>query len=194
MTSELDERKEGGRRGGDGPAEGRSGTGGLTLLPVIQKESDHPCFECAKCCTYVAIEIDRPTTMKEYDHVVWYLYHEGVSVFVDWEGDWYVNFESRCRNLTPQGLCGIYERRPAICVDFDWRECENHLKDEPPDKWLFRGVDEFMAWFERQRPRTFQRYQRFLRERHAGGTEPELARVKPGRAPRGARPLPRPEP
>ena len=48
----------------------------------MEKQSDHPCFECVQCCTYVAIEIDTPTTMKEYDYIVWYLYHQGVSIFV----------------------------------------------------------------------------------------------------------------
>lgn len=148
------------------------------LLPVIQKDSDHPCFECAKCCTYVAIEIDAPTTMKEYDYIVWYLYHEGLSVFVDWEGDWFVKFETRCKHLTGEGLCGIYEQRPAICKDFDWRECENTIRDEPADKWLFEEAEQFLEWLQRRRPKAFQRFQRFMRRQHETGEEPELERVK----------------
>ena len=164
---------------------GASGTGGSTvvappvLLPIITKAGDHPCHECAKCCTYVAMEHDEPTTMKDYDHMVWYLYHEGVTVFVDWEGAWYVRFESRCANLDAQGMCGIYDHRPAICKDFDWRECENHLtpEDGDPDKWNFTTAEEFLEWFEKQRPKTFKRYQRFMRKRHATGEEAELQRV-----------------
>lgn len=148
------------------------------LLPVIQKESDHPCFECAQCCTYVAIEIDTPTTMKEYDYIVWYLHHEGLSVFVDWEGAWYVKFETRCRHLTAQGLCGIYETRPAICKDFDWRECENHVKEEPPDKWLFEDAEAFVAWLRKRRPKSYARFQRYMRRKHQADEEPELERVK----------------
>jgi Fe-S-cluster containining protein len=151
------------------------------LLPILQKESDHPCFQCARCCTYVAIEIDAPTTMREYDYVVWYLYHEGVSVFVDFENAWYVKFETRCRNLTNAGLCAIYERRPAICKDFDWRECENHLKDEPVDRWLFEAPDAFLAWLAERRPKAYQRYQRFLRRKHADDEEPELHRISAAR-------------
>jgi Fe-S-cluster containining protein len=97
---------------------------GERLLPVIQKTSDHPCFECAKCCSYVAVEIDSPTTNAEYDQIVWYLYHENVEVFVDWEDAWHVLFRTRCEKLTSAGMCGVYERRPAICKDFDWRACE----------------------------------------------------------------------
>ena len=143
----------------------------------LEKASDHPCYQCALCCRYVALEIDEPTTMKEYDHVVWYLYHRDVSVFVDHEGAWYIKFETRCRHLTPKGLCGIYERRPAICKDFDWRECEQHVREEPPDRWLFRDAEEFLAWFRKRRPRTYQRYEAFLRKKHAGCEEPELERL-----------------
>jgi Fe-S-cluster containining protein len=186
MTSELDTEKTSGGRtrgpGAAGPPEGHPG------LRVIQKASDHPCFQCAKCCTYVAVEIDSPGTMKEYDHIVWYLYHEGVSVFVDWNSDWFIKFETRCRHLTQEGMCGIYDRRPGICKDFDWRECENNVTDEAPDKWLFEDADTFMRWFEKQRPKTYKRYLRFLRRKHREGQDPELSRVSGGarrRAPRG---------
>ena len=105
------------------------------LLPVIQKATDHPCFECALCCTYVAVEIDTPTTGTEYDQIVWYLYHRDVEVFVDWDDAWHVLFRTRCENLSAAGTCGIYERRPGICKDFDWRGCEKRFTpaDGPPD-------------------------------------------------------------
>jgi hypothetical protein len=158
------------------------GEGGERLLPVIQKESDHPCFECAKCCTYVAIEIDDPSTNTEYDQIVWYLYHQGVEIFVDWDGDWHVLFRTRCENLTGAGLCGVYERRPVICKDFDWRECEQRFtpEDGPPDKHAWVRADDFLAWFRTQRPKAFARYQAHLRKAHAKGTERELLRVSGG--------------
>ena len=74
----------------------------------LEKQSDHPCFDCVLCCSYVALEIDAPDTMKEYDYIVWYLYHQGVSVFVDWDSNWYIKFEARCGQLTPQGLERTY--------------------------------------------------------------------------------------
>ena len=144
----------------------------------MEKQSDHPCFQCVQCCSYVAIEIDPPTTMKEYDYIVWYLYHEGVSVFVDWEGSWFIKFEARCEHLTPQGLCASYSSRPIICKEFDWRECENRVRDEPADKWLFDTGDEFLRWFEKRRTKTFRRFQKYLQEKHRTGEEEELERVK----------------
>jgi hypothetical protein len=162
----------------------RGATQEQVLLPLV-KQSEHPCHGCAKCCLYVAIEIDSPTSMTEYDHVVWYLYHENVSVFVDWEGQWFVKFDTRCKNLTPHGLCGIYERRPAICKDFDWRECEQRYtpEDGPPDKLAWTAAEDFLAWLEKRRPRAFARYQAHLRKKHASGEERELLRMR-ARAPR----------
>jgi Fe-S-cluster containining protein len=165
------------------------GEGSEQLLPVIQKASDHPCFECAKCCTYVAVEIDTPTTNAEYDQIVWYLYHEHVEVFVDWEDAWHVLFRTRCEKLTSAGTCGVYAKRPAICKDFDWRECEQRYtpEDGPPDKLAWANAEGFLGWFERQRPRAFARYQAHLRQKHAGGEDQELLRVRPGRRKRRAR-------
>jgi Fe-S-cluster containining protein len=156
---------------------------GERLLPVISKATDHPCFECAKCCTYVAVEIDTPTTAKEYDQVVWYLYHQHVEVFVDWDDAWHVLFRTRCEQLTPAGLCGVYAQRPAICKDFDWRECEQRFtpEDGPPDKLAWRTAGEFLAWFEKQRPRAYARYRAHLAKKHARGEERELLRVHSGR-------------
>ena len=152
------------------------------LLPVIQKQSDHPCFECAKCCTYIAIEIDDPSSNNEYDQIIWYLYHRDVEVFVDWDGDWHVLFRTRCEQLTSASLCGIYERRPAICKAFDWRDCEQRYtaEDGPPDKHLWATADDFVAWFRKRRPRAFERYQAHLREAHAKGEEAETLRVAAG--------------
>lgn len=147
-------------------------------LVNVEKQSDHPCFECVQCCTYVALEIDTPTTMKEYDYIVWYLYHQNVSVFVDWEGCWYIKFETRCEHLSAVGLCDIYSSRPVICKDFDWRECENRLRSEPADKWLFEDSDQFLRWFEKKRPKTFKRFQKYMRKKHRNGEEKELGRLK----------------
>jgi Fe-S-cluster containining protein len=189
MTTDSDTRAPRGRGPGGPPPPRRSAREAAPrLLPVIQKAGDHPCFECAKCCHYVAVEIDAPTVNKDYDHIVWYLYHQGVKVFVDWEGDWFISFETRCQHLTPAGMCGIYERRPGICKDFDWRECEQTIRDEAPDKHLFETAEQFMGWLEKQRPKAYARYQAFLDRKHGTDEEPELMRLQaPGRGRRKAK-------
>ena len=165
------------RRGRTNGAAKTNGSGAGPLA-VIGLASDHPCAGCAQCCHYIAIEIDAPTTMTEYDYLVWYLVHPGVSVFVDWEGSWFVKFETRCENLLPSGMCGIYETRPAICREFDWKECERHVTDEPPDKWLFRSAGELLAWFEKQRPKTYRKFVAFQRAQRRRKTPKELRRVE----------------
>jgi Fe-S-cluster containining protein len=181
-VAELDRDKDGAANGVTVrrplPVDADPGTGDAPVR--LEKQSDHPCFDCVRCCSYVAIEIDKPTTMKEYDYIVWYLYHRDVSVFVDWEGTWYIKFETRCEHLTPPGLCDIYSSRPIICKGFDWRECENRLRDEPADKWLFETSDEFLRWLEKKRPKTYKRFQTYLRKKHRGGEQKELERVKTG--------------
>jgi hypothetical protein len=179
-VTELDRAKNDG-------AEGAGGSRGLQMDSDrergaagvgVEKHSDHPCFQCVQCCTYVAIEIDAPTTMKEYDYILWYLYHQGVSVFVDWEKSWYIKFETRCEHLTPTGLCDIYSSRPAICKDFDWRECENRVRDQPADKWLFESSDDFLRWFEKRRPKAFKRFKKYMRAKHGAKEDKELKRLR----------------
>ena len=172
------------RRGARSNAEAKpNGKAPAVALPVIGLASDHPCAGCAQCCTYVAIEIDAPTTMTEYDYLVWYLVHPGVSVFVDWNGSWFVKFETRCQHLQPNGMCGIYETRPAICREFDWKECERHITDEPADKWLFRSSDELMSWFEKQRPKTYRKFVAFQRAQRRKKTSKELRRIQVSEVP-----------
>ncbi len=118
--------------------------------------------------------------MKDYDHVSWYLYHAGISVYIDWEGAWYLQMETRCENLTEHGLCGVYDHRPAICKDFDWRDCEKQAtpEDQPAEKHLFGTAEEFFVWLQSKRPRTYARYRAFLAKKHTEDADPELARLE----------------
>jgi len=142
----------------------------------LEKESEHPCHACTACCNYIALEIDEPTTNREYDYIRWYLFRPNVKVYVDWDGDWHLQVDSDCENLLPNGLCGVYETRPKICRDFDWNDCEKH-NDDPAEKWLFATAEEFLAWFAKQRPKAFARYEVFLEELRQEAPAPELLRV-----------------
>lgn len=82
------------------------------------------CEHClAACCRYIALPLDKPTSAKDYDDIRWYLMHQGISVFVE-EGDWYIQFQTRCKNLGADNRCGIYESRPEICRDYEPGECD----------------------------------------------------------------------
>ncbi|MFQ5515057.1 MAG: YkgJ family cysteine cluster protein [Myxococcota bacterium] len=130
---------------------------GLLELPLLELPERHPCHECGACCRYVAVEIDKPTCFKDYDHIHWYLTHRGISVYVDWEGDWFIEFETACEHLSPGATCGIYEDRPQICSDFSWDECEKTTRERA---WKYRFVtqEEFLAWHREKRPKSYDRY------------------------------------
>ena len=82
------------------------------------------CEHCAAaCCRYIALPIDKPSTKRDYDDMRWYVMHEGVTVFVE-DGDWYVQYQTRCKNLGADNLCGVYETRPEICRDYSAGECD----------------------------------------------------------------------
>ena len=82
------------------------------------------CEHCpAACCRYVALPLDRPRSVGDYDDIRWYVMHEGMSVFVE-DGDWYVQVQARCKNLQADNLCGIYQSRPRICANYEAGDCD----------------------------------------------------------------------
>jgi len=82
------------------------------------------CEHCAgACCRYVAIPLDKPTSARDYDDMRWYLMHEAISVFVE-EGDWYIQFQTRCKQLGGENRCMKYDTRPHICREYKAGECD----------------------------------------------------------------------
>lgn len=130
---------KGGRRSSRAPASSSSPSSGFD------------CSHCGLCCTYLAIEIDGPTTVKRATELLWYLYHEDVSIYVN-EDDWMVQFETRCRYLTADRKCGIYATRPHICREFSEQECEVNTGD---DGHTFYNATQFMEHLKQTRPRVW---------------------------------------
>ena len=125
-------------------------------LPLVETR-DHvhvTCTECAKCCTYVAVGINAPTRWRPATEALWYLYHENVEVYRDAEGEWSVVFETRCRNLQHDKLCGIYEHRPPICREFDDKDCEVNA---PGEGLTLKTPDEFLEWLRAHHPGVHKR-------------------------------------
>lgn len=82
------------------------------------------CEHCAAaCCRYIAIPLDNPANARDYDDVRWYLMHEGITVFVE-EGDWYIQYQARCKSLGADNLCRIYDTRPKICQEYGPGSCD----------------------------------------------------------------------
>ena len=147
-------------------------------LPVLREEKPLvECTECGKCCTYVGVGINAPTSPRHATDVLWYLYHERVYVYVDGEGEWSVHFEARCRNLGDDLRCGVYLDRPHICRTFDNRTCE--VNDPGHDSLTFREPAEFLAWLRETKPRLYAKIDK--------GFVPKALRQRPEATPRAAR-------
>ena len=124
-------------------------------LPLLERPMV-PCTQCARCCRYVAVGINAPGRPRYATDILWYLYHEGVSVHCDADGEWAVVFETRCRHLGEDMLCGIYEQRPHICRAFDDRTCEVNSDGGR----TFTEPAEFLDYLKAARPRVHAAVQR----------------------------------
>ncbi len=140
-------------------------------LPVLTAAPGRvTCTECGRCCTYVSVGINAPRTLRFASDILWFLYHEKVSVYQDGDGDWSVVFDTVCRNLGPERMCRVYADRPLICRDFDDTTCEINA---PSGGIGFEDAETFLRWLRGARRRLFDR----LMER---AVPPELrARVQP---------------
>lgn len=90
------------------------------------------CARCLKsiCCTYATEIINTPRSKEDFDHLLWQVSHENISIYKE-DRDWYLLVEGRCTHLQPDGGCGIYETRPQVCRDYSNDFCEY---DQPAEK------------------------------------------------------------
>jgi len=123
-------------------------------LPIVVADEPPrgqvPCLSCGLCCTYVAIDIDAPTCMTDAAQILWYLYHDRVSVYYDGEEGWTLQFDSRCNHLQADNKCAIYESRPPICRTYSEKSCEVNADDEG---MTFTVAEEFLTWLKAKKPR-----------------------------------------
>lgn len=89
------------------------------------KDVKPTCEKCkALCCRYFCFEIDEPDDYEEFEDIRWYLCHEGVSVHIDEDNDWYIQIENPCLKLDGKNRCAEYEDRPLICRTYSDENCE----------------------------------------------------------------------
>ncbi len=122
------------------------------FLPMAQPDPSPgvACTQCGRCCTYLAVGINAPTTARLATDILWYLYHHGVSVYRDGGGEWSVQFATRCSHLGSDLQCRIYATRPHICRGFDEKTCE---VNDPVGGLLFTRPEEFLEYLAERRPR-----------------------------------------
>jgi len=141
----------------------------LYVEPRGSKRSKPSCTACGLCCSYVAIEVDGPATVKQATQLLWYVYHEGVSLYVN-DDEWMVQFDSTCVHLQADYRCGVYDTRPHICREFSEKDCEVNTGD---DGHTFYTASEFLAYLKQTRPRVHA----FVRKHFAPPEDP--ARTEP---------------
>ena len=125
-------------------------------LPMLAAPAP-PLFECTvcgKCCTYVSVGVNGPNSVDHATEMLWYLYHQNVTVYRDGDGEWSVVFETRCRNLQPDLRCAIYEHRPEICRDFDNKTCE---VNDPEGGLAINTPQELLDYLRARRPKLFKK-------------------------------------
>lgn len=85
-------------------------------LALVEITPENKCDHCVQsiCCTYITHQIDTPRSMEDFDYLIWQVSHDNVALFKDEDG-WYLSVSARCAHLLPNGMCGIYEKRPQIC-------------------------------------------------------------------------------
>lgn len=116
-----------------------------TTLPA-----EHPCAQCSACCEYIAVPLETPEDIDDYDGIIWYLLHENVRVYIDHEGDWYVEFSTRCKQLSPDGLCTAYEHRPILCEEYDPSECMRSDPEDNGEARAFESAEDFLAYLKEE--------------------------------------------
>jgi len=110
----------------------------------------NPCSGCSQCCQYVALQIDTPTTLKEFDNILWSLVHKDIWVYIDEHDDWYTQFNTPCKKL--DGMrCGYYANRPQMCRDYSPSNCARY-GDEEHEKALFKNEGDLFRYLGKRRP------------------------------------------
>lgn len=113
------------------------------------------CDRCnGKCCRRLAVQLDNPETLDDYEDIFWYLFHKDALVYVDMDGRWWIQFPIPCTKLDEDGKCTIYKKRPSVCRKATLKECDANYNDV---KILFKDEKDYRPYFE-QVKRTIKDY------------------------------------
>jgi Fe-S-cluster containining protein len=105
------------------------------------------CDSCdAECCKYVAIEIDTPENLEDFENIRWYVAHKNVHVYVEEDGTWNVEFLTPCEHLSKNNRCMIREKRPQICREYHQGECTFH--NDYKEVFSFGSIEDVDKYIE----------------------------------------------
>jgi Fe-S-cluster containining protein len=120
-------------------------------LNGLKITAEEKCGYCtnSKCCTYITQAIDTPKSKHDFEHLLWQVSHENVSVYKDDDG-WCLLVDTRCTHLQPDGRCGIYEHRPKICRDHSSDYCEFDAPAEDGFDLYFPDYPSLLAYCKKR--------------------------------------------
>ena len=124
-------------------------------LKTFDPKDPNPCAGCSNCCEYICLEIDRPTTVKDFDQIFWYVIHKDVWVYIDGENDWYLQVINPCEKLKDK-RCTYYEHRPYICREYMPSDCLRY-NTEVDEKYLFKNEEDLIEYLKKKRPAMFSK-------------------------------------
>ena len=120
------------------------------------------CFSCGgACCRYLTVQVDTPRSILDFDNLLWKLYHEQVQLFKDADG-WYLLINNLCRNLSGDGRCMIYDKRPHACREHSADNCDADNPIEDVAEYYFPDADALETYCRKR----FRRWDR--RHAHSG--------------------------
>lgn len=90
------------------------------------------CEGCgARCCRAFSIAIPTPQTERDFDMLRYYVLHDGVSIRLQDDRTWWVEVNSSCTALKPDGMCSIYNTTaPEICKEPYIDQCERYCSTD----------------------------------------------------------------
>jgi len=127
---------------------------GTFLIANMSEKNKKLCHECDDCCRYIALEIDKPTSINDYQNIVWFLLHKNVHIYIDWKNHWFIEFKSDCLALKNQ-LCTIYDARPTMCREYQQHECTKYNKNKP-EKYHFKDLEMLKRYLRKNKPKIYQ--------------------------------------
>ncbi|RME78733.1 hypothetical protein D6774_00170 [Candidatus Woesearchaeota archaeon] len=127
----------------------------ISVNPTSSISKENPCYPCSLCCRHIALEIDAPEDARDFSELFWFLYHQGIKVYIDDEGDWMLEVTTRCNNLTDKNECGIHEHAPRTCKEYDISECERTIQ-EPYWEEMFASPKDLVNYLQKHHKKILQ--------------------------------------
>lgn len=133
-------------------------------LPDTKKfnpKDPNPCAGCSQCCEYIALGLDYPTTVKDFDEILWFIIHRDVWIYIDDENDWYIQFNTPCEKLDNM-RCGYYPNRPNVCRDYEPKDCVRYGDGDEPEKYMFKNEVDLFRYLAKKRPKMYKKLKKKL--------------------------------